>query len=132
MADARPDVLAHNLETVPRLYPEIRLGADYARSLELLRRAAALGLPVKTSLMAGLGETDDELLAVLADARAAGATTAFLGQYLPRPRPRPPLPLAGGLRPPPRPRPLPRFPDRPRLPPPPLKLPVAMSGGGGI
>lgn len=82
VAEARPDILAHNLETVPRLYPTIRLGADYVRSLSLLRQATAFGLATKTSLMVGLGETDDELLATLADARAAGVSIAYLGQYL--------------------------------------------------
>ncbi|MCL1856946.1 MAG: lipoyl synthase [Kiritimatiellaeota bacterium] len=82
IAAARPDILGHNLETVPRLYPAVRKGADYARSLRLLAFFADKGLTAKTSLMAGLGETDDELLAALADARAAGASIAFLGQYL--------------------------------------------------
>jgi lipoic acid synthetase len=97
---ARPDVLNHNLETVPRLYPEVRPQARYARSLKLLSRAAAwarapgaaayaaAGAPparplVKTGLMVGLGETGDELAAVLADAAAAGVDAVTIGQYLP-------------------------------------------------
>lgn len=87
VCEAHPDVFAHNLETVPRLYPAIRTGADYPRSLEVLRLAAGFGLPTKTSLMLGLGETDGEVLATLRDARAAGVRIAFLGQYL-QPSPR--------------------------------------------
>ncbi len=84
---ARPDVLNHNLETVPRLYDEVRPGAGYARSLELLRVAArykAAGAPalVKTGLMLGLGETADEVGAVLADCVAAGVDLVTVGQYL--------------------------------------------------
>ncbi len=81
---ARPQVLAHNLETVPRLYPSARAGADYARSLDLLRRAKALapqGL-TKSGLMLGLGEEPAEVRAVLADLRAAGCDCLTLGQYL--------------------------------------------------
>jgi lipoic acid synthetase len=81
--EARPDVFGHNLETVPRLYPVVRSGADYARSLDVLRAAAAFGLVTKTSLMLGLGETDDEVLETLRDARGVGVSIAFLGQYLP-------------------------------------------------
>jgi len=80
--EPRPDILGHNLETVPRLYGTIRKGADYARSLSLLRFFTDCGLTTKTSLMAGLGETDDELIATLADARASGASIAYIGQYL--------------------------------------------------
>jgi lipoic acid synthetase len=84
---ARPDVLNHNLETVPRLYDIVRPGADYGRSLELLSEAArhkATGAPalVKTGLMLGLGETQDEVGAVLADCVAAGADLVTVGQYL--------------------------------------------------
>ena len=79
---ARPDILGHNLETVARLYPRVRPEADYARSLELLRRASDAGLATKTGLMLGIGETDDEVLAALADARRAGVRIATLGQYL--------------------------------------------------
>jgi lipoic acid synthetase len=81
---ARPDVLGHNLETVPRLYPAARAGADYRRSLALLAavREYAPEIPAKSGLMLGLGEEPAELLAVLADLRAAGVTMLTLGQYL--------------------------------------------------
>jgi lipoic acid synthetase len=81
---ARPDVLGHNLETVPRLYPVARAGADYRRSLELLAasRQLAPALPTKSGLMLGLGEERTELLAVLADLRVAGVGILTLGQYL--------------------------------------------------
>ena len=115
---ARPDVLDHNLETVPRLYPEVRPQARYERSLELLARAAAWARSaepgpsgaaadpaaaesaqpvaptaaepaasaprplVKTGLMVGLGETEDEVAGVLADAAGAGVDAVTIGQYL--------------------------------------------------
>jgi lipoic acid synthetase len=81
---ARRDLVwGHNVETVPRLYREARKGAKYERSLDLLRLAAGLpGVEAKSSLMLGLGETRDEVLAVLADLRAAGVTRLSLGQYL--------------------------------------------------
>jgi lipoic acid synthetase len=82
VADARPDVFGHNLETVPRLYPQVRPEADYRRSLDLLRFAAGAGLIVKTSLMLGMGETRDEIGQTLRDARAAGARIFYAGQYL--------------------------------------------------
>ncbi len=93
----RPDIFGHNLETVPRLYRAVRPEADYARSLAVLRAAADVGLAVKTSLMLGLGETDDEIYRTLADARAVGASIVFMGQYL-RPSPRH-VPVAGYLSP---------------------------------
>lgn len=129
----RPDVFGHNIETVPRLYPHIRLQADggsskvlkfesskvpasgaascrpssiasdctrlpsntdsasrhadYARSLRVLRQASDAGLITKTSLMLGLGETDEEVEAVMRDARAAGCSIFYAGQYL-QPSPR--------------------------------------------
>ena len=82
---ARPDVLNHNLETVARLYGAVRPGADYGRSLALLRRAAE-SVPtvvVKSGLMLGLGEEPGEVAAALKDLRAAGCTALTLGQYLP-------------------------------------------------
>lgn len=81
---AAPDVLGHNVETVPRLYPLARPGAGYRRSLELLRRAKALGtgMMTKSSLMLGLGETDAEVRAVLGDLRGAAVDFLTLGQYL--------------------------------------------------
>jgi lipoic acid synthetase len=83
-ATARRDLVwGHNMETVPRLYKEARKGAKYERSLDLLRLAAGLnGVEAKSSLMLGLGETQDEVLAVLADLRAAGVSRLSLGQYL--------------------------------------------------
>jgi lipoic acid synthetase len=82
--EARPDVLNHNLETVPRLYREVRPGAIYARSLELLRRAKqqAPATPVKTGMMLGLGETRAEVLRAMAAIAECGADILTLGQYL--------------------------------------------------
>ncbi len=81
---ARPEVVNHNLETVPRLYPEVRPEADYARSLELLRLVKKLddGIVTKSGLMLGLGETRPEVLRVMADLRDAGCDLLTLGQYL--------------------------------------------------
>jgi lipoic acid synthetase len=79
---ARPDVWGHNIETVPSLYPAVRPQADYGRSLRVLALGHEAGLTTKTSLMLGLGETRDEVLAVMRDARAAGCRIFFLGQYL--------------------------------------------------
>ncbi len=81
---AGPDVLGHNLETVPRLYPDVRRGASYERSLELLARAKELAPEVRTKsgLMLGLGETEEEVFSVLRDLRAAGCDFLTLGQYL--------------------------------------------------
>lgn len=84
---AGPDVFGHNLETVPRLYPSARPEAVYARSLAVLRQAAQASLAVKTSLMLGMGESEEEVLATLAEARAAGVEIVYLGQYL-QPTPR--------------------------------------------
>ncbi len=91
---AGPDVLNHNVETVPRLYPLVRPRAQYARSLDVLRRSAAWPAPdgrpgptPKSGLMVGLGETDDEVAAVLGDLREAGCRIVTIGQYLaPTPR----------------------------------------------
>jgi lipoyl synthase len=81
---AGPDILNHNLETVPRLYSRVRPKAIYTQSLELLRRAKNLSprTPTKTGLMLGLGETEPELLAVFADLRKAEVDVLTLGQYL--------------------------------------------------
>jgi lipoyl synthase len=84
----RPEVLNHNTETVGRLYRRVRPDAIYARSLELLSRAARFrdaempALRVKSGLMVGLGETRDELLETLRDLRAAGTDVVTIGQYL--------------------------------------------------
>jgi len=83
----RPEVFGHNLETVPRLYPQARPQADYARSLAVLRQAADAGLIAKTSLMLGLGETFEEVTQTLRDARDAGCRIFYAGQYL-QPSPR--------------------------------------------
>ncbi|MEW6582407.1 MAG: lipoyl synthase [Actinomycetota bacterium] len=80
--DARPDVLNHNTETVPRLYKRVRPGARYERSLELLSRAHAAGLPAKSGLMVGLGETLPEVAQVFADLADAGCELVTVGQYL--------------------------------------------------
>ncbi len=81
---ARPEVLGHNLETVPRLYPEVRPQADYRRSLDLLRNSKRRGQAAltKSGLMLGLGETEDEVIKVLQDLRGAGCDILTLGQYL--------------------------------------------------
>src|SRR6201998_3706657 len=81
---ARPDVLNQNMETVPRLYRRVRKGAVYERSLELLRRAGEMapGLPTKTGMMLGLGETRDEVLAAMEEIAAQGTHILTLGQYL--------------------------------------------------
>jgi lipoic acid synthetase len=81
---ARPEVLNHNLETVPRLYPLIRPQADYQRSLDLLSRARAHMPPLvtKSGLMLGLGETKEEVLTAMDNLREAGCHLLTLGQYL--------------------------------------------------
>jgi len=81
---APPDVMNHNLETVPRLYREARPGSDYAYSLELLKRFKALcpDVPTKSGLMVGLGETDEEILQVMRDLRAHDVDMLTIGQYL--------------------------------------------------
>lgn len=81
---ARPDVLNHNVETVPRLYRQVRRGAIYQRSLELLRRAKHLApsMPVKTGMMLGLGESGEEVLQAMRDLHAQGTDILTLGQYL--------------------------------------------------
>lgn len=81
---ARPDVLNHNVETVPRLYRQVRKGALYERSLELLRRAkqSVPQVPTKTGMMLGLGEEREEVLAAMEDLAAQGTDILTLGQYL--------------------------------------------------
>jgi lipoic acid synthetase len=81
---APPDVMNHNLETVPRLYKEARPGSDYAFSLNLLKKFKALfpHVPTKSGLMVGLGETDEEILAVMQDMRAHDIDRLTIGQYL--------------------------------------------------
>jgi len=84
VAAARPDVYNHNLETVPRLYRVARLGADYRHSLELLRRVKQVDPAIftKSGIMLGLGETPDEILAVMDDLREADVDFITIGQYL--------------------------------------------------
>src|SRR5574340_868161 len=81
---APPDVMNHNLETVPRRYKAARPGADYAHSLKLLKdfKARHPDIPTKSGLMLGLGETDEEILQVMRDLRAHDADMLTLGQYL--------------------------------------------------
>jgi lipoyl synthase len=84
LAAAPPDVMNHNLETVPRLYKQARPGADYANSLNLLRafKQRHPAIPTKSGLMLGLGETDEEILEVMRDLRAHDVDMLTLGQYL--------------------------------------------------
>jgi lipoic acid synthetase len=84
LAAAPPDVMNHNLETVPRLYRQARPGGDYAHSLSLLKAFKGLypAVPTKSGLMVGLGETDDEILAVMRDLRAHDVEMLTIGQYL--------------------------------------------------
>jgi lipoyl synthase len=84
VAKAAPDVLAHNIETVSRLYFTARAGSRYQRSLELLRNAKSFGVPqiTKSSIMMGLGERRDEILETIADLREAAVDILTLGQYL--------------------------------------------------
>jgi lipoyl synthase len=79
-----PDVMNHNLETVPRLYKEARPGSDYAYSLNLLKRFKTLhpDIPTKSGIMVGLGETDEEILQVMRDLRAHDVDMLTIGQYL--------------------------------------------------
>jgi lipoic acid synthetase len=80
--EARPDVLNHNVETVPRLQRAVRPSAGYARSLAVLARAKEAGLTTKSGLIVGMGETDDEVVSTLADLRAIGIDIVTIGQYL--------------------------------------------------
>ena len=87
--EAAPDILNHNTETVPRLYRQVRLGARYERSLDMLAYAKQVSpsTPTKSGLMLGLGETIDEVAAVMRDLRASEVDILTLGQYL-RPSPK--------------------------------------------
>ena len=84
LASSLPDVLNHNLETVPRLYKLARPGADYAHSLKLLQdfKTRFPDIPTKSGVMLGLGETDEEVLEVMRDLRAHGVNMLTVGQYL--------------------------------------------------
>lgn len=79
---ARPDVFNHNVETVPRLQRAVRPSAGYARSLSVLAHAKAAGLVTKSSIMVGVGETDDEIVGALADLAGIGCDVVTIGQYL--------------------------------------------------
>jgi len=83
--DAGPDVLNHNMETVKRLYSRVRPAGRYTRSLELLRRVTEItpGIPAKSGIMLGVGETVEEVEELLRDLRAHGCSMVTLGQYLP-------------------------------------------------
>jgi lipoyl synthase len=78
----RPEVLAHNIETVPRIFREIRPGFRYDRSLDVLRQARDAGLVTKSNLILGLGEEDDEVSQAMADLRAVGCELLTVTQYL--------------------------------------------------
>jgi len=80
--DAKPEVISHNLETVRRLTPQVRSAAKYDRSLEVIRQIAASGLTAKSGIMAGLGETDAEVLQTMDDLLAVGCHVMTIGQYL--------------------------------------------------
>ena len=82
LVDARPDVLNHNVETVARLQRAVRPSAGYARSLALLARGKAAGLTTKSSIIVGMGETDEEVVQTLADLAAVGVDIVTIGQYL--------------------------------------------------
>jgi len=84
LADALPFVFAHNIETVPSLYPTARSGGNYQKSLKLLKTAKEKfkNIPIKSSLMLGLGESDSEITKVLEDLRDAGCSRITIGQYL--------------------------------------------------
>jgi lipoic acid synthetase len=84
LEEAPPDVMNHNLETIPRLYKQARPGSDYQNSLNLLKTFNEMypDIPTKSGLMVGLGETDDEILEVMKDLRAHNVTMLTLGQYL--------------------------------------------------
>jgi lipoic acid synthetase len=84
LSEAPPDVMNHNLETIPRLYKQARPGSDYQNSLNLLKTFGALypHVPTKSGLMLGLGETDEEILQVMRDLRAHNVSMLTLGQYL--------------------------------------------------
>jgi lipoic acid synthetase len=85
--EAKPEVLGHNIETVPRIFRRIRPGFRYDRSLEVLRQARAAGLITKSNLILGLGEEPDEIVAAMADLRGVGCDLLTITQYL-RPSPR--------------------------------------------
>jgi lipoic acid synthetase len=80
--NAKPDVFAHNLETVSGLYDKVRIGADYMRSLNILKHAKSFSFQVKTGIMVGLGETQEQLFKTIEDIKNADIDTLTIGQYL--------------------------------------------------
>lgn len=84
VVDVKPDIIAHNLETVPSLYQQVRPGADYSGSLNLLRQInkMSLNLKIKSGLMLGLGEKQEEVLLVMKDLCSVGCDLLSIGQYL--------------------------------------------------
>lgn len=84
VVEAVPDIINHNVETVPGLYPLVRPGAEYARSLDLLARVKSMdpGIYTKSGIMLGLGETETQVLEVLSDLRLSGCDMLTMGQYL--------------------------------------------------
>lgn len=84
LAKSKPDIIAHNLETVPSLYKQVRQGADYGRSLSLLRmiKKMSSGSKIKSGLMLGLGEKEEEVFFVMEDLRSVGCDFLSIGQYL--------------------------------------------------
>jgi len=82
VAEARPEILNHNIETVERLFPSIRPQGRYLRSIELLKRAKQLGMKTKSGLIVGMGETEDEIREVMRDLRSVDCDILTIGQYL--------------------------------------------------
>jgi lipoic acid synthetase len=80
--NAAPDVFSHNLETVPALYDRVRIGADYERSIDVLKYAKSKGFKVKTGIMLGLGETEKQIFRTVEDIKSAGVDALTIGQYL--------------------------------------------------
>jgi lipoic acid synthetase len=80
--DAQPSIFAHNLETVPELYSQVRNGSDYQRSINVLKYAKRLGFKIKTGLMLGLGETTKQIVNVLHDIKNLNVDIVTIGQYL--------------------------------------------------
>ncbi|MBL0102815.1 MAG: lipoyl synthase [Bacteroidetes bacterium] len=82
LIDARPEIISHNLETVRRLTKEVRIQAKYDRSLEVLARISGAGIPAKSGIMLGLGETEEEVVEAMDDLRRSNVSILTLGQYL--------------------------------------------------
>lgn len=95
--DAAPEVISHNLETVRRLTPQVRSAAQYDRSLEVIRQIAAAGPTAKSGIMAGLGETEEEILQTMDDLLETGCRVMTIGQYLQPTKAH--LPVAGYIHP---------------------------------